>query len=222
MCDPVFQCFTIYGIFCLVCILHTIIHSHSHHHTLTLTAAGKHCRSSTDNHSSTSFRAGQHHCVPNRWLVCVKCMHVCVCVCMPACMCVCVCMPACMRVCVCWQIDEMIIIFCVNSYSHAWYKWLIHTVMLTLSYTHTTHSSPGILRAGTDDVCVNVTYPDTVNYRVSVSATPEACGILGNQSISAQIQFIGFGTVDVSISLMCDCDCDNPVCSIFRTLLLCL
>ncbi|XP_064385860.1 integrin beta-1-like isoform X2 [Halichondria panicea] len=68
----------------------------------------------------------------------------------------------------------------------------------------------GALRVDTADVCESIVFPNTVDYRVTVSAAPEACRIFGNQSISAQIQFIGFGNVDIDISLACDCGCGDP------------
>ena len=54
-------------------------------------------------------------------------------------------------------------------------------------------------------------FPDTVTYRVQVSVSPDACDVLGNQPISAQIQFIGFGIVNINVSLSCDCNCSDPV-----------
>ena len=82
---------------------------------------------------------------------------------------------------------------------------------LTIVCIHT-FSAPGALRVDTVDVCENIVFPSTADYHVTVSAAPEACRILGNQSISAQIQFIGFGNVDIDISLACDCGCTDPVC----------
>lgn len=79
-----------------------------------------------------------------------------------------------------------------------------------------TNSGSGSLRTGTVDVCEDVVFPEAVDYLVQVSATPEACSVLGSQSISAQIQFIGFGNVAINVSLACDCGCDNPVRSLVQ------
>ena len=61
-------------------------------------------------------------------------------------------------------------------------------------------------------MCQGVVFPNDVTYQLSVSASPEACTELaGRLPLTAQLQFIGFGSVEVNISLLCDCNCDAPV-----------
>ena len=70
-----------------------------------------------------------------------------------------------------------------------------------------TISSPGSLRAGSSDTCVGIAAPNSVTYSVRVTASPEACQD-PDQLVSARIQFVGFGEVDLSIRLICDCGCE--------------
>ena len=61
-------------------------------------------------------------------------------------------------------------------------------------------------------MCQGVVFPNSVTYQLSASVSPEACAELADRlPLTAQLQFIGFGTVDVEINLLCDCNCDAPV-----------
>ena len=77
------------------------------------------------------------------------------------------------------------------------------------------NSGSGTLSANSTDTCQEVVFPNSVTYQLSVSASPEACiQLSGRLPLAAQLQFIGFGSVDVSINLLCDCDsCAAPVCA---------
>ena len=76
------------------------------------------------------------------------------------------------------------------------------------------NSGSGTLSANSTDTCQGVVFPNSVTYQMSVSASPEACiQLSGRLPLTAQLQFIGFGSVDVSINLLCDCgSCAAPVC----------
>ena len=54
---------------------------------------------------------------------------------------------------------------------------------------------------------MNVTAPDDVTYSVRITASPEACRN-PDQVVSARIQFVGFGEVELNISVLCDCGCE--------------
>jgi hypothetical protein len=67
--------------------------------------------------------------------------------------------------------------------------------------------SQGSLRANSTDICEGITSPDAVTYSVRVTASPDACRD-PDQTVSARIQFVGFGEVELSIRLVCDCGCE--------------
>ena len=74
------------------------------------------------------------------------------------------------------------------------------------------NSLPGSLRPGSTDSCINVNAPNAVSYSVRLTASPEACQD-PDQVVSARIQFVGFGQVELSISLQCDCGCEASAVS---------
>lgn len=87
------------------------------------------------------------------------------------------------------------------------YRFPIFHPPITLYYSGT-----GSLSENTVDVCQGIVFPNSITYQLSISATPEACTQLADRlPLTAQLQFIGFGSVDVNISLLCDCNCDAPV-----------
>ena len=53
-----------------------------------------------------------------------------------------------------------------------------------------------------------MTPPNNVVYTVTVEASPEICS---ERPVTAQVQFIGFGLVELNITFQCDCGCDPPV-----------
>lgn len=73
-------------------------------------------------------------------------------------------------------------------------------------------SSEGSLRANSSDICEGIAAPDAVTYSVRVTASPDAC-LEPDQLVSARIQFVGFGEVDLTIRLICDCGCEAAAVS---------
>ena len=86
-----------------------------------------------------------------------------------------------------------------------------HALLIIFHY-----SFPGSLRPGTTDSCVNINAPNDITYTVRITANAEACDQDPDQVISARIQFVGFGQVDVNIRLMCDCGCEIDAVSIMH------
>ena len=60
----------------------------------------------------------------------------------------------------------------------------------------------------TVDMCVGVSYPNSVSYQVSVLVTPEYVDRHGSSHISAQLLYIGFGEVAIDIFVPDSCDCE--------------
>ena len=64
---------------------------------------------------------------------------------------------------------------------------------------------------------MGIVAPDAVTYSVSVTASPEACQN-PDQVVSARIQFVGFGEVELRIRLVCDCGCESAAVSDCRAI----
>lgn len=69
----------------------------------------------------------------------------------------------------------------------------------------------GFLSDDDNDVCRNVSSPDSANYTVTVEVTPEACTAYPSGHVTANVYFVGFGEVTVNIELLCTCNCSTSV-----------
>jgi hypothetical protein len=88
-------------------------------------------------------------------------------------------------------------------------KGLDHIPEINVKIKPINDCTSGSLVNGTEDTCVNVTFPNTVEYNVSISLSPDYCLRSDAETIhSLVILFIGFGDVRVNITGICTCDCE--------------